>query len=60
MSPQMQSQINSQGDSGGPLIVNVDGNYEFQGITSWGYGCGRSNSPGVYADVFGEGVNVLN
>jgi secreted trypsin-like serine protease len=40
-----------QGDSGGPLYV-IDGTNKTQvGITSFGYGCGVKNSPGVYAKV---------
>jgi trypsin len=41
-------QDSCQGDSGGP-IINEFGNQV--GIVSWGYGCGRSDYPGVYARV---------
>ncbi|XP_012283264.1 trypsin-1 [Orussus abietinus] len=37
-----------QGDSGGPL-VNVDN--VIIGITSWGDGCAKAKSPGVYTNV---------
>ena len=40
-----------QGDSGGPLIVNVKGKITLAGVTSWGYGCGVTGSPGVYTKV---------
>ncbi|PVD39506.1 hypothetical protein C0Q70_02140 [Pomacea canaliculata] len=40
-----------QGDSGGPLVVQRNGELHLVGITSFGWGCGRPQLPGVYADV---------
>uniref|UniRef100_A0A8C7Z5B8 trypsin n=1 Tax=Oryzias sinensis TaxID=183150 RepID=A0A8C7Z5B8_9TELE len=36
-----------QGDSGGPLVCNG----KFEGIVSWGIGCGYASYPGVYTKV---------
>jgi len=48
-----------QGDSGGPLFVPSLG--EQVGVVSWGDGCGKKNSPGVYADVgkYYEWINSI-
>jgi hypothetical protein len=42
-----------QGDSGGPLLVRSPNRKEWQlsGITSYGNGCARPGTPGVYARV---------
>eukprot|EP00879_Flechtneria_rotunda_P004450 GHRR01004701.1.p1 GENE.GHRR01004701.1~~GHRR01004701.1.p1 ORF type:complete len:731 (+),score=198.19 GHRR01004701.1:818-3010(+) len=42
-----------QGDSGGPLFVPGTGNSDDMqvGIVSYGVGCGRPRTPGVYTDV---------
>lgn len=40
-----------QGDSGGGLVSAVDGFYYDYGVVSWGYGCGRKGTPGIYTRV---------
>lgn len=40
-----------QGDSGGPLMCVSGGVWKIVGITSWGFGCGDRESPGVYTNV---------
>jgi len=40
-----------QGDSGGPLVCSSGGTWSVYGATSWGYGCARSNYPGIWARV---------
>ena len=40
-----------QGDSGGPAVRLIQGCPTLLGITSWGYGCGTPNKPGVYTKV---------
>lgn len=41
-----------QGDSGGPLFVrDSGGTYRQVGITSFGFGCARAATPGVYTRV---------
>ena len=41
-----------QGDSGGPLVCERLGErWVVYGVTSWGYGCGVKDSPGVYTEV---------
>lgn len=40
-----------QADSGGPLMVLVEGEYAQLGLVSWGYGCARAGTYGVYTRV---------
>ena len=48
-----------QGDSGGPLVIDISGskNYKLIGVTSFGHGCGRPDTPGVYAWVQSDILN---
>ena len=46
-----------QGDSGGPLFFKAAGPGHIQvGVTSWGYGCGATGFPGVYARLSNRSV----
>ena len=46
------SHYSLQGDSGGPLVANVcTSKWVVVGIVSYGTGCARPDSPGVYTRV---------
>ncbi|MBD1557841.1 trypsin-like serine protease [Vibrio sp. S9_S30] len=40
-----------QGDSGGPIVVNQGGQITQLGVSSWGVGCARPNTYGVYSNI---------
>ena len=47
-----------QGDSGGPLIVPRKDDFVLAGITSFGFGCGDPQYPGVYTRIGAPALNA--
>lgn len=49
-----------QGDSGGPLFVKAaDRGWAQLGVVSWGLGCARKGSPGVYARLASAEIDTF-
>ena len=48
-----------QGDSGGPMVARDEAGEPVQvGIVSWGAGCARPDSPGVYTQVSNSAADI--
>lgn len=48
-----------QGDSGGPLTIVAGGQTKLAGITSFGEGCGRPDTPGIYTEASNPEICAL-